>query len=117
MAAVYAPRSLLTSSRTAESFLGVSVSKVFGEDEKVAALFDGSLGHVHEPSLVSFAPTAKPFGDIASTRYSKLSASGSQLDRRKREQNSHCDPYNGNYTSSSGSWRATCHAPRSSADQ
>src|SRR6266540_966526 len=49
--------------------LGVSVSEVPDEDQKIAAFLDRSLGDIHEPSLVSFATTAESLGDVGRNRY------------------------------------------------
>src|SRR5678815_1100429 len=48
---------------------GVSVSKVLGEDQKVAAFLDGPFGHIHEPSFVSFATATESLGDIGGNGY------------------------------------------------
>src|SRR5690349_17940464 len=69
MAAAYAPRSRLTSSSAAWRLSGISVSKVLGEDQKVAAFLDGSFGHVHEPSFVSFAAATESLGDVGGNGY------------------------------------------------
>ena len=54
--------------RSSEAF-GIAVSKVLGEDQKVAALLDGSLGHIHESCLVRFAATTEPLGDVGWNGY------------------------------------------------
>jgi hypothetical protein len=59
MAAAYAPRSRLDFFQRRGERLGVCVSKVFGEDQKVSAFLNGPLGYIHEPSLVRFAATVR----------------------------------------------------------
>ena len=49
--------------RRSQAF-GIAVSKVLSQDQKIAALLDRSLGHIHEPSLVRFPTAAEPLGDV-----------------------------------------------------
>ena len=48
---------------------GVTVAKVFGEDQKVAALLDGSFSNVHESCLVRFPTAPETFGDVSRDGY------------------------------------------------
>jgi len=49
--------------------LGVPISEVLSEDQKVAAFLDGPLGHVHESCFVGFAPTTESFGNVGRNGY------------------------------------------------
>src|SRR5947209_6189596 len=49
--------------------LVVGVANILGEDEKIAALFDGSFCDVHEPSLICFTATTESFGDVGRNGY------------------------------------------------
>jgi len=44
-------------------WLGVSLSEVLGENEKVTAFLHRSLGHIQAASLVGFAATPESLGD------------------------------------------------------
>jgi hypothetical protein len=50
-------------------FLCISVSQVSGEDQKIATFFDGSFGHIQEPSLVRFAATTESLSDVGGNGY------------------------------------------------
>ena len=43
-------------------------AKILGENQVVAAFFDGTLGHIHEAGLVGFPSAAKSFGNIDGNR-------------------------------------------------
>jgi hypothetical protein len=69
MAAAYAFSSRLTSSNVAVSFLVSPYPRILGEDQKVAAFFQGSFGYVHESRFVRFAASAESLDDVGRNGY------------------------------------------------
>ena len=43
---------------------GVAVAEIAGEDQIVAAFFEGALGDVHETGFIGAPTAAETFGDI-----------------------------------------------------
>ena len=54
-------------------------AKILGENQVVAAFFDGTLGHIHEAGLVGFPSAAKSFGNIGGNRERRFGRKGSSV--------------------------------------